>query len=213
MLFLSLLSKETGLIFVFISFLYLLFFKPNILKTFGLHLAAYVLIYIYLRFGLAQIFFNKHGLTPMSTISLAERLVNIPAIIYFYLHTFFWPANLAINQQWIVREIGWGQFWRPTIIITGFFVLIFGTFVFIRLRSWRKVYFFFVLWFLAALGLHLQIFPLDLTVSDRWFYLPLAGLLGILGVFIIDFSHSAVHQDIFVLQSFGFAQDHGGDAL
>ena len=47
-----------------------------------------------------------------------------------------------------------------------------------------KVYAFFLLWFLTGLVAHLNIFPLDATVAERWFYLPFVGILGIIGVLV-----------------------------
>lgn len=49
-------------------------------------------------------------------------------------------------------------------------------------------YIFFLVWFGAGLALHLNILPLDFTVADRWFYFPMAGLLGLMGVLIQEFS-------------------------
>ena len=51
-------------------------------------------------------------------------------------------------------------------------------------RVFFKVYIFFLLWFIAGILIHLQIITLDLTVANRWFYFPMIGLLGMLGVLI-----------------------------
>lgn len=65
-----------------------------------------------------------------------------------------------------------------------------GYLVYKKRRKFFKLWLFFLVWFLAALSFHLQIFPLDLTVSDRWFYLTLAGLSGLLVVSIWPFKIS-----------------------
>jgi len=48
----------------------------------------------------------------------------------------------------------------------------------------KKAYLFFSLIFILGISLHLQIFPLDLTVSNRWFYLPFFDLLGMLDTWL-----------------------------
>jgi hypothetical protein len=45
---------------------------------------------------------------------------------------------------------------------------------------------FFFYWFTGSLGLVLNIFPLDMTVSERWLYFPLIGFLGLSSVLILE---------------------------
>jgi tetratricopeptide (TPR) repeat protein len=45
-------------------------------------------------------------------------------------------------------------------------------------------YVFFSAWFFAGFLLISQVIPLDATVADRWFYFPLAGLLGMIGIIL-----------------------------
>lgn len=171
----SFLSKETGLVMAAISAVAVFLFAKDRLKTFLWAALVAFGTYCLLRFAVAGIFFNKHGLTSMSTAPFPQRLINLPAIIFFYLKTFFYPAVLSINQQWIVTRIDF----RLVATDLLFFAALVAGFV---LSSSKRLYFLFLVWFLAGLGLHLQIFPLDLTVSDRWFYLPMIGLLVMLTI-------------------------------
>lgn len=50
----------------------------------------------------------------------------------------------------------------------------------------KKIYIFFGLIFVLGFLPHLQILPLDVTVSGRWFYIASIGLLGFLGIFLKD---------------------------
>lgn len=190
-LLLSFLSKETGFLFILIIFSFIILFKRHQqLKSFLISLVITVGSYSFLRFVVAGIFFNKHGLSPITKMPLEERILSIPKIIYTYLKNFVFPKDLAINQHWAVTEINRGDFYQPLIIVFIFFIILLSIALFIWKfkKSLLQVYSFFFLWFIFALGLHLQIFPLDLTISDRWFYLPIVGLLGIIGVIVKEFN-------------------------
>lgn len=180
----SLLSKETGVVFIGIISLFILLYRRKDLLFYGFALGSALGIYSFLRFVVAGIFFNKHGLSPITVMNFGERLMSIPKIIMTYITNFVFPQNLAINQHWAVRSLTFQEFYLPLIIeIT---LLVFATVLgFVLYRKNRKtflIYLFFFLWFAGSLGLHLQIFPLDLTVSDRWFYTPIVGFLGMIGV-------------------------------
>lgn len=183
---LSILSKETGFVFIFIIGVYCLFFDRKNIRKYLISVGISFGIYAFLRFGVAHIFFNKHGLTPMSVVSLPERLVNIPKIIFSYLSTFIWPANLTINQQWIVTKLSLVDFWWPLSVVIIFFstIVLVGIYVFNKHLKIFSLFLFFMVWFLAGLALHLQIMPLDLTVSDRWFYLPMVGLISLIIILV-----------------------------
>jgi len=46
------------------------------------------------------------------------------------------------------------------------------------------LFIFFLVWFLAGMAFLMQVFPLDMTVADRWFYFPIVGLLGIFAIIL-----------------------------
>jgi tetratricopeptide (TPR) repeat protein len=118
-----------------------------------------------------------------------ERLQTIPQIVYFYLRTFLWPDKLAIAQHWTVNTVDWNSFYYPLLFVFAILILMILSGLILRKRnnSAFKAYVFFSLWFLGGLLLHLQIIPLDMTVADRWFYLPFVGLIGVIGVVIMEF--------------------------
>ena len=178
LLLLSLLSKETGIVFILLVplYSYLITHKNRLLSTFSSLIA--LLTYLFLRFGMAKMQISEHNLTPINRLSLLERLPNIPKIIVHYLEHFFLPHNLSISEHWVINSLSWGEFWFPLIICLflacGVFLLVW----------WQEKHLsrnlFFLTWFILALGLHLHLIPLDFTVSDRWFYLPIVGLSAFL---------------------------------
>lgn len=149
----------------------------------GLLSFVIVLFYTWLRFGYAQLGLQSHGLSPITRISLLERLMSVPKIIWFYLRTFIWPDQLTIAQHWHVESLSLTEFWLPLITVL-LLAVIFAWLTYQQISKKNWVWLFFIVWFGLGMGLHLQIFPLDMTVADRWFYFPMAGLLGMLGVWL-----------------------------
>lgn len=188
LLFFSILSKETAIVFIFIIFIYLLLFDKEKVKKFLIYIFIMLGLYILLRIGIAKVYFTKSGIVPIMRVALYERLITIPRIILFYIKNFFYPKDLIISQHWIVKEIDWKDFYLPLIIVIAFFTLLitYAISLFKRNKRLFKLYIFFLSWFLTGLGLHLQIFSLDMTVADRWFYLPMIGLLGTLSLIIVN---------------------------
>lgn len=185
-LFLSLMSKETGILFIFLVILYKILFKHEQWKVFFLYAVATLLFYCFFRFS---IYGGNYLLidpsVPLGQLSLPGKLLNWPAIFFYYLKALIFPKDLAAEQTWIVREMEFNNFWFPLIFDFLFFTFLFSIGILLRkVDKVKPVFFFFVLWFLMGLGFHLQIIPFDATVADRWFYFPLAGLLGVIGIAI-----------------------------
>jgi protein O-mannosyl-transferase len=190
LLLISLFTKETGVFFIFLILFYSVLFARKKLKKLLFGTSAVFLIYILFRFFVVHVGFTPRPLIPISNLSLPERIMNIPSIIFFYLKTFFFPKNLAIDQQWIVRSIDFGSFYLPLFVNLLFFgILIFlGIFLYKHKEGLFKAYIFFFVWFILGLGIHLQIISLDFTVTERWFYFPMMGLLGMAGITIQSFA-------------------------
>jgi hypothetical protein len=214
---LSLLSKETGIIFILLALLYQIIYMGTTnyrvgkfvilnlpagrhglvqdlkrsrnkfgmtnLMTHILLAAITVGIYITLRISAVGLYKYQTENFPMMQLSLSERLLNIPQILFYYLKTFLFPVHLAFAQNWTVKELSFTSFFLPLAGIVLVICLLFSLGWMLRkdIETLKKFYFFLAL-LILGLSLHLQILPLDMTVADRWFYVPIIGVLGIVGI-------------------------------
>lgn len=184
LLLLTMLIKETGIVFLFLLVFYNLLYSRKHLTKLLIGSATILITYLCLRLFVGGVGFEPRFLTPIADTSLGERLLNIPIIVFSYFKTFFFPLTLAYDQQWIINAITLSTFYLPLLFCCAFLasILFLGKYIFKIHKHDFKPYLFFFAWFFAAFFFCLQIFPLDATVTDRWFYLPMAGLLGIGGL-------------------------------
>ncbi len=187
-LFLSVLGKETGFLFVPLSAIYLYFYKRRELGRWMMILSVLVSGYALLRFGLAGIGLKDQDLSPVMRLSFTERLLNIPKVLLFYIGLAFFPLDLAISQHWVVTGLTWTDFWRPVLLVSGFFLAVLS-YLFIKRKDQKvlKKWLFFASFLVLGLGLHSQLVPLDMTVAERWFYFPSVGFLGLAGVLVSEY--------------------------
>ncbi|HEX7042462.1 MAG TPA: tetratricopeptide repeat protein [Patescibacteria group bacterium] len=179
----SLFSKETGVLFIISSLIYnYLFVKNKYIYFVG---GLSVLLYLILRISTIGIHVNTPDIFIVANGNLLDRLSSIPKVISFYITTFIYPFNITIQQNWLVKSLNFGDFYIPLVIDSIFFATIsyFAAF-FKRINKFFIEYLFFLSWFVLGIFLHLQIIPLDAVVSDRWFYFPIVGLLGMTGIVV-----------------------------
>jgi len=182
-LLLSSLTKETGFLFLLLLILYRVLLKKHQVFVFVMLGCITTVLYFLLRFNIGKVYLTKDYIVPIVLLPLATRLINIPSIVLHYLTTFFFPTHLAIDQQWVVRIINFHDFYGPLLVDVMFFGLLalLGVYL-IRVNTIAfRIYIFFMGWFVLGLAIHSQIIPLDMTVADRWFYFPIAGMLGMIG--------------------------------
>lgn len=186
LLVLSLLTKETGALFIPIMIIYCMLFTKQHLKKILILTPLILISYLTLRLYIGDTFFTGRTVFPIVNLSIIDRLLNIPAIVFYYLKTLFFPLTLTIDQQWIVTKLSFSSFYMPLIIDILFFIFlgVLGFFIHKENKKDFKSYVFFLCWFIVGLTLTLQIFPLDLTVADRWFYFQMAGFVGMFGIVI-----------------------------
>lgn len=193
LLFLSLITKETGVLFIILVVLYRFIFAKKQRTTFVIAGITVSAAYILLRFVEIGIRYVQTNLSPIAGLTLFERILNIPAIIFYYLRQFVYPSRLAIEQLWVIKSYNFYNFYFPlmVIIILLLFTSLLG---FYLLRNNRKDFPTFLLFSLCTIigfGMYSQIIPLDFTVDDRWFYFPIIGLLGLIGLGLQQIKFSA----------------------
>lgn len=183
--FLSLLSKETGILFIGVGILYQYLFQKKKLGKFLLGATLLGGLYCFLRFVIAQIGTSHMPLAPITLASSIERLLTMPAIIMLYLKTFFFPLHISALHFWVVKTPTFFTFYLPLLLIglLSCLAILFGNSLYHANRNQAKIFLFFCCWFIAGIFIHLHLLsPLDATAADRWFYFPFIGILGILGV-------------------------------
>lgn len=196
----SLLIKETGIIFPIVCITYRFLFKKSAQQRVLAVGVIVVLLYFAIRFGIGHVYFSKIIGIDMSNLSLLQRLLNVPAVIFYYLKTTFLPLQFAVDQKWVVTKLTFSTFYFPLLIDSLFFSLLGMCGYYLRTsRKLLHLFILFFVWFGVGIGMHLQIFPLDMTVADRWFYVPLAGLLGMGGVMLQALSGKLDRRIFFIL--------------
>jgi protein O-mannosyl-transferase len=176
----ALLSKETGVLFLLLLPAYFFWFNKKALRPYFLYLSLLVCLYLILRFGVASISANSQKVYPIMVASFWERLVTIPKIMFNYLRLIFFPFGLAISQNWSVKQISWSEFYLPFIVNTVFFLGLLT----LLWRLKKPIFWFFGFLLIIGLGMHSQLVPLDMTMSERWLYFPLFAVLAIIYVLI-----------------------------
>lgn len=186
LLLLSVLTKESGILFMAQLYFWALLYKKRYILSEYIYGLCVLFIYLFFRLVIGDVASYQSVVVPIDTLSLSERVLNIPAIIFYYLKTFFYPQQLVVDQVWIVKSINFNSFYFPLICISIFLILllILGIHLAKNNRVLFKAYLYFLFWFILGLVPYLQIYPIDGTVADRWFYYPMVGLLGIIGVFL-----------------------------
>ena len=201
LLLLSILSKETGILFFFVIIIFqILSRRKTLIPLFSVSILN-LMIYLFIRLGVG-ISFTKSFLYPIAKLTFSQRLINIPKIIFYYIKIILFPANLSTNQQWIVTNINFQEFYFPLIVDSVFFfiLILLGFFLYKRHKKVFSLYLFFMIWFIVGLFLHLQLIPINMTVADHWLYFPIVGLLGILGIVLQILSqYKEKFKSIFVI--------------
>lgn len=185
-LILSILSKETGVLFLVLIPLYNYLFEKGKNIFFLFQSCIILLIYFFLRFVVAQVYLNPIKIVKIMSLPLSERIINIPKIFLFYLYTFIFPKNLTMFQDWILKRVNFNDFYFPLIVDSLFMLILLfiGFLLYKKTSIVFKTWIFFTVWFLIGMAINMQIIPLDQTVSDRWFYFPMVGLLALIGLVI-----------------------------
>ena len=183
-LLLAILVKEISILYFFVIYLFIFLKNKKIPKLILFSSFVTLSIYTVIRFFSLGTILEKMERIPISQVPFILRLAHIPIIFFYYIKTFFFPKLLVIDQVWTIKNIDFSSFYFPLTMDLLFLGCIFGALHYLLKKKNKevKLFIFFLVWFLSGMVFLLQIFPLDMTVADRWFYFPFVGLLGMFGI-------------------------------
>jgi 4-amino-4-deoxy-L-arabinose transferase-like glycosyltransferase len=189
-LLLSLFSKETGVFFVLICLLYLIFYKRERIGQFVKIISLPVILWLILKVHAVGLFGTNPHIAPINQLDLFGRLMNVPSIILFYIERCVFPWQLATQYHWAYITFSVQHVLLPLLIDLIVLGLVILTGRIIKRRASKTQYhtfLFFAVWAALGLTVYLQIIPLDMTVCENWFYFSMAGVLGMIGVALMVF--------------------------
>ncbi len=198
---LSLLAKETGVIFVVLAGLYLFWFDRRRLLPFMGIISIPVVAYVVLRLhavGLTG--FNQ--VAPIDRLNLGQRLLTAPSVVWFYFEKLIFPWKLASGYYWTVTSFSFMRTVLPFIgdaaIVTG---IVLGGLYTRRIapndRTSQRMYWLFAACIVLGIVPYLQLVPLDMTACDTWFMVSMIGVFGLAAVMFCSIQHK-VRAEIFI---------------
>jgi tetratricopeptide (TPR) repeat protein len=188
---LSLLCKETGILFVAMALYLVCRDRARLYRFIGIMVVP-ISVYLALKVNATGLNTNPSN-APIDAIDLGGRLLTVPSIVLFYITKLVWPLQLASAYYWVHPTFSVQYFVLPLLIDLAVVALIVYVGFAIRKRgteAQRRTYWFFVAWTALGLLAHLQIIPLDMTVSEPWMYFPIAGVLGMIGIAVSTLAKS-----------------------
>src|SRR5258706_5472663 len=185
--FLSILSKETGILFFAMGLIYIAISKIRQVKPYLIGSFFIICVYVFLRIIASYFYFIRILSVPLLNNSLYSRLFISIRAMASYIKEIILPTDTItpINQE-LLSHVSSAQIFLQVLFIIFFIILtcIAGYLIWRKSRNFFIYFLFFSLWFYMGIGAHLQIIPLDEIVAKRWLYFPLVGLLGMLGCIV-----------------------------
>lgn len=180
---LSILSKSTAVTLPILLFVFDYYYKRNVLSK-RVILEKTPLILLSISIGILTIFARKEAdhLTNLSNyFNLFERFLLACYAVLFYLSKLFAPINLSAFYNYPLKT----NDFLPIIYYLAP-ILLFGlAFIIFRLKQFTKEIIFGIGLFLIPISIVLQIIPVgSQTVTERYMYLPMLGLLFVCAILI-----------------------------
>ncbi len=196
LLVLALLFKESAILFFALIVIYTYMFRRKKTVLYTTLLILMFICYSLIRCKIGHICTSAGDNSALTNAPIVSYLINLPAISFFYFKTFFYPAVLAHGQHWFIKNVTVNDFYIPLFGMFTVFASLFAGLLYMYARHYKsksvtaphKIYVFFLLWLVCGLLMYMHFLPVDFTVADHWFYLPMVGLVGLIGVIINDLS-------------------------
>jgi len=186
----AILSKEIALVYPFILVFYDYATKKERLKPrYYKYGVFFIIFFLYAALRLTKLNFLKgYGLSVFpSHSSFFSRFLAAGEIIFIYLKLLFFPFDLHLLRS--VANIT-NLFSFDAIV--AFLVLLILAALLVLAFKYSRVAFFYYLWFLAFLLPTLNLFPIGVSISEHFLYLPSIGIFAIISTVIITFFNSGL---------------------